>query len=76
MYGPVIAGLALLAFFVWYESRIEHPSLNVRLFRDGRLSASVGAIALVFFALGGVVLFISLYLQNVRGYSPLAGRAC
>jgi MFS transporter, DHA2 family, multidrug resistance protein len=71
VYGTVLAGLALLAVFVWYESRIEHPSLNVKLFRDGRLSASVGAIALVFFALGGVVLFISLYLQSVRGYSPL-----
>ncbi len=71
VYGPVLGGVALLAFFVWYESRIEHPSLNVRLFRDARLSASVGAIALVFFALGGVVLFVSLYLQNVRGYSAL-----
>lgn len=71
VYGPIIAGVVLLAVFVWYESRIEHPSLNVRLFRDGRLSASVGAIALVFFALGGVVLFISLYLQSVRGFSPL-----
>jgi EmrB/QacA subfamily drug resistance transporter len=71
VYGPVLAGLVLLAVFAWYETRIEHPSLNVRLFRDGRLSASVGAIALVFFALGGVVLFISLYVQSVRGYSPL-----
>ncbi|MDN3353284.1 MFS transporter [Actinomadura sp. DC4] len=75
VYGPIIAGLALLAVFVWYESRISHPSLNVRLFRDGRLSASVGAIALVFFALGGVVLFVSLYLQSVRGFSPLEAGA-
>jgi DHA2 family multidrug resistance protein-like MFS transporter len=75
VYGPAIAGLALLAVFVFYESRIEHPSMNVRLFRDGRLSASVGAIALVFFALGGVVLFISLYLQSVRGFSPLQAGA-
>jgi EmrB/QacA subfamily drug resistance transporter len=71
VYGPVLAGVALLAVFVRHELRIEHPSLNVRLFRDGRLSASVGAIGLIFFALGGVILFISLYLQNVRGYSPL-----
>jgi EmrB/QacA subfamily drug resistance transporter len=71
VYGPALAGLALLAIFVRYESRIAHPSLNVRLFRDGRLSASVGAIALVFFALGGVILLVSLYLQSVRGYSPL-----
>jgi DHA2 family multidrug resistance protein-like MFS transporter len=70
--GPILGGLAVLAAFAWYEARIEHPSLDVRLFRDRRLSASVGAIALVFFGMGGVFFFTSFYLQNVRGYSPLA----
>jgi len=69
--GPVAAGLVVLGLFAWYETRIAHPSLDVRLFRDRRLSASVGAIALVFFGMGGVFFFTSFYLQNVRGYSPL-----
>jgi EmrB/QacA subfamily drug resistance transporter len=69
--GPVFGGLAVLAAFGWYESRIEHPSLDVRLFRDPRLSSAAGAIALVFFSLAGAFFFISFYLQNVRGYSPL-----
>jgi EmrB/QacA subfamily drug resistance transporter len=68
---PVFAGLGVLALFAWYETRISHPSLDVRLFRDRRLSASVGVIALLFFCMGGVYFFISFYLQNVRGYSPL-----
>jgi EmrB/QacA subfamily drug resistance transporter len=70
--GPVAGGLVILGLFAWYESRIAHPSLDVRLFRDRRLSASVGALALVFFGMGGVFFFTSFYLQNVRGYSPLA----
>ena len=70
--GPIVGGLAILAVFAWYESRIQHPSLDVRLFRDRRLSASVGALGLVFFAMGGILFFTSFYLQNVRGYSPLA----
>jgi EmrB/QacA subfamily drug resistance transporter len=69
--GPAIGGLAVLALFGWYETRISHPSLDVRLFRDRRLSASVGAIALLFFSFGGVYFFTSFYLQNVRGYTPL-----
>ena len=69
--GPVLGGLAVLALFVWYESRIEHPSLDVRLFKNRTLSASVGSIALLFFGMGGVYFFTSFYLQNVRGYSPL-----
>jgi len=70
--GPIAGGLAVLAAFARYEMRIAHPSLDVRLFRDRRLSASVGAIALAFFGMGGVFFFTSFYLQNVRGYSPLA----
>jgi len=70
--GPIAGGVAILALFAWYETRIKHPSLDVRLFRDRRLSASVGAIALAFFGMGGVFFFTSFYLQNVRGYTPLA----
>ena len=70
--GPVLGGLAVLGLFAWYEARIEHPSLDVRLFRDRRLSASVGALGLQFFGMGGVFFFTSFYLQNVRGYSPLS----
>jgi EmrB/QacA subfamily drug resistance transporter len=69
--GPLLGGLAVLALFCWYESRISHPALNVKLFRDPRLSASVGAVALSFFGMAGVFFFISLYLQSVRNYSPL-----
>ncbi|HET9081217.1 MAG TPA: MFS transporter [Trebonia sp.] len=70
--GPVLGGLVVLGLFAWYESRIEHPSLDVRLFRHRALSASIGSIALLFFGMGGVYFFSSFYLQNARGYSPLA----
>jgi EmrB/QacA subfamily drug resistance transporter len=70
--GPTLGGLVVLGLFAWYESRIEHPSLDVRLFSHRALSASVGSIALLFFGMGGVYFFTSFYLQNVRGYSPLA----
>ncbi len=69
--GPIGGGLAALALFVWHEARTDHPSLDVMLFRDARLSSAAAAIALVFFAMGGVYFFISFYTQNVRGYSPL-----
>jgi EmrB/QacA subfamily drug resistance transporter len=69
--GPIAGGLAVLGFFGWYESRIPHPSLDVRLFADRRLSASVAAVALLFFGFGGVYFFTAFYLQNARGYSPL-----
>ena len=70
--GPAVGGLAVLALFTWYEARIEHPSLDVKLFRDPALSSAAGAIALFFFALSGAFFFTTFYTQNVRGYTPLA----
>jgi EmrB/QacA subfamily drug resistance transporter len=69
--GPLFGGLAVLGLFAWHEMRSPHPALDVRLFRDRRLSASAGAIALVFFGMGGVYFFTSFYTQDVLGYSPV-----
>jgi len=69
--GTITGGVAVLALFAWWETRVAHPSLDIRLFGDRRLSASVVAVALMFFGFGGVYFFTSFYLQNVRGYSPL-----
>ena len=69
--GTALAGAAVLVLFGWYEARLSHPSLDVRLFRDPRLSSAVGAIALVFFGMLGAFFFLSFYLQSVRGYTPL-----
>ncbi len=69
--GIAAAGLLILAFFAWYETRISHPSLDVRLFRDPRLSSAIGALSLVFFGMLGALFFLNFYLQTVLGYSPL-----
>jgi DHA2 family multidrug resistance protein-like MFS transporter len=66
-----LGGLAVIAAFIAWERRSDHPSLDVRLFRDPRFSAANGAISLVFFAAMGVFFFMPFYLQLVRGYSPL-----
>ncbi|PSK90511.1 EmrB/QacA subfamily drug resistance transporter [Murinocardiopsis flavida] len=71
VYLSIAAGAAVLAVFVWHESRIEHPALNVRLFRNPQLSVAVLAIMLMFFALAGVIFFINFYWQSVREFSPL-----
>jgi predicted MFS family arabinose efflux permease len=69
--GTTALGFAVLAFFAWWETRLSHPSLDVKLFRDPRLSSAVAALGLVFFGMMGALFFLSFYLQSVRGYSPL-----
>ncbi|MER5291229.1 MFS transporter [Streptomyces pharetrae] len=65
------AGLAVLAAFVVFEKRSDHPSIDVTHFRNKAFSAAIAAVALVFFALMGVTFFSVFYTQSVRGYSPL-----
>jgi EmrB/QacA subfamily drug resistance transporter len=70
-WGTLALGAVVLAAFVWYESRVTHPSLPVRLFRNPGFSAAVASVGLVFFAAMGVFFFTTFYLQLVRGYTPL-----
>ncbi|WP_210586873.1 MFS transporter [Streptomyces sp. GESEQ-35] len=65
------AGLAVLVGFVVFEARSDHPSIDVKYFKNKVFSAAIAAIALVFFALMGVTFFSVFYTQSVRGYSPL-----
>jgi DHA2 family multidrug resistance protein-like MFS transporter len=71
VWATFVAGAGILAFFVWFERRSDHPTLDIALFKDPRFSAAVGSIGLVFFALLGTGFFMVFYLQSVRGYSPL-----
>ncbi|WP_323747408.1 MFS transporter [Catenulispora rubra] len=70
-WGTILGGMAVLAGFVVYEARSDHPALDVTYFRNRRFSASVAAIGLIFFALMGVTFFSVFYNQSVRGYSVL-----
>ncbi|MGI9031792.1 MAG: MFS transporter, partial [Ilumatobacteraceae bacterium] len=65
------AAALALAMFAWWESRIRHPMLDLRLFRDRRFAVSSGGITLVFFAMFGTFYLMSQFLQFVIGYTPL-----
>jgi EmrB/QacA subfamily drug resistance transporter len=64
-------GTAILAAFAAWELRARQPMLDVSVFRNLRFSAASIAITFVFFALMGVMYFLTTYLQSVMGYTPL-----
>ena len=66
------AGLVLLVAFVVRESSTSRPLLPLKLFRSRSLSAGTVLVLLGFLGLFGVLFFVTLYLQNVHGYSPVA----
>ncbi len=63
--------LALVAAFVMWELRVEHPLLPVRIFENLRFSAASVSVTSAFFALFGFVFLITQYFQLIRGYTPL-----
>lgn len=71
----IISGLAggaiLVAIFIVWELRTDHPMLNLAFFKNLRFSAGAGAISIGFFALFGMIFGMTQYLQFVQGFTPL-----
>ena len=67
-------GVGLLALFVLIEARFaKNPLIPLGVFRRRSLSTANGIAMTVGAALFSVYFFLSLYLQQVNGYSPLKG---
>jgi EmrB/QacA subfamily drug resistance transporter len=73
--SPEILGLfagaaVLLAVFILLEMRQRLPMLDLSLFKIGSFVGANLVAMLVSLGMFGVFFFISLYVQNVLGYSP------
>jgi EmrB/QacA subfamily drug resistance transporter len=67
------AGALILLFaFIKRELSTNEPLLDVRVFRNARLSAATGSIGIAFFVLFGFTFLVTQYFQFVRGYSTLS----
>ncbi|MFI7697447.1 DHA2 family efflux MFS transporter permease subunit [Nonomuraea sp. NPDC049480] len=66
-----VAGVALLALFVWRQTRLAEPLIDVRLFARRAFSASILTNLLAIFAMSAMMLMFAWYLQLVLGWSPL-----
>src|SRR5215217_9131459 len=65
------AGVAMLVLFFLVEFRVEHPLLPFRIFMNRTRAASFIAMMLLPAAMFSMFFFLSLFIQNVMGYSPL-----
>jgi EmrB/QacA subfamily drug resistance transporter len=70
MAAALASGFTAVAL-VAYERRRHEPLLDVRFFHSLPFSAATLIAVCMFAALGGFLFLTSLYLQDVRGLSPL-----
>jgi EmrB/QacA subfamily drug resistance transporter len=69
--AALAAGAVMLVLFFMVEFRVEHPLLPFRIFMNRTRAASFVAMMLLPAAMFSMFFFLSLFIQNVMGYSPL-----
>jgi EmrB/QacA subfamily drug resistance transporter len=68
---PLVAGLLLIAGFVWHALRTRDPLIDLRLFKNRTFATSSITLVLVAISVFGSFLLLPLYFQAVRGESAL-----
>jgi EmrB/QacA subfamily drug resistance transporter len=70
-YGFLAAGVALLAAFAAWQRRAAHPLLPPRVVLDRNRGGAYLSMFIASVGLFGIFLYLTYYLQQTLGYSPL-----
>ena len=73
--GSFAVAVVSLVSFVMIERRRRFPMLDLTLFRSGTYTGANVSMLLVALSMFGVFFFVSLYMQNVLGYSAVQAGA-
>jgi predicted MFS family arabinose efflux permease len=69
--GLFVAAVVLLAAFALLESKVRSPLLPLRVVTDRNRGGVYLSLGLAIIAMFGLFLFLTYYLQVVKGYSPV-----
>jgi EmrB/QacA subfamily drug resistance transporter len=69
--ASLVAAVVLLASFLFIESRSEHALMPLRIFRNRNRSGAYLIMLCVGTALFGMFFFLTIFVQQVWGYSAL-----
>jgi EmrB/QacA subfamily drug resistance transporter len=69
--GLLAISIVLLVLFVVSQTRVKHPLMPLSLFRSRSVSAANVVMLLLGVVFFSMWYFLSLYLQDVHGYSPI-----
>jgi len=70
-YGSISAGIGFLVAFIIIEYKSKHPMMPLRLFSSATFSGANLLTLFLYAGLGAGMLFLSLNLVQVQGYSQL-----
>lgn len=67
----LVIGVVALALFLLRQLRSEHPMLEFRVFEYDMFSLTTVINVVVTMALYAAMILLPIYLQNIRGFTPL-----
>ncbi|MBF6436414.1 MFS transporter [Nocardia cyriacigeorgica] len=67
----LFGGAALLAVFVWLETRVANPLLPLRVVLDRTRGGSFLTVFVMGIGMFAIFLFLTYYMQLTLGYSPI-----
>lgn len=71
-YGPLAAGLVLLAVYTAWAWRRAHPAVNLRMVRNGNAALALLLQAVCSVVTFGTIFLIPVFTQSVQNYTALA----
>ncbi|KIS02953.1 permease of the major facilitator superfamily [Paucilactobacillus wasatchensis] len=72
VYCTLIVGVLVVAMFIWRSLKIKNPLLQFKVFQHSDFTLSAILVSVSFMSMNGFTLVLPLYLQTIRGESPLA----
>ena len=70
-----VGGFSFLAFWL-VETRSTHPIIPLALLKNQTFAVIIITQTLLFFTSGGLFFILSIFLQNIRGYSAVTTGMC
>ena len=67
----LVLSVVTLTVFIAYELRIEHPVVNLRVFKERTYAAGVFLMTCVGFVLYGSLVLLPIWMQTLLGYPAL-----
>ena len=68
----IVAGVALMATFIWWQSKVRtEPLVPLRLFQNRNFAVGNGAISTMGFVVAGTMVPLMMFLQLVMGLSAI-----
>lgn len=65
----LVVGMLVIAAFSWRQLHLEHPFLELRVFKSRTFTIAAILVGVVNMAMVGAEMVLPLYIQNIRGES-------